>query len=116
MWAPTFGAPPGTSQQTSLIGRQQAGLARYSGPGHWSDPDRLEVGNGKLTPDENRTHMGMWAILAAPLLAGNNLSQLSPDTGAILTNREIIAIDQDPWARGPIVSTPKGQSRYGLVL
>jgi alpha-galactosidase len=85
-------------------------LARYAGPGHWNDPDMLEVGNGKLTLDENRTHMGMWAMLAAPLLAGNNLSQLSPDINAILTNREIIAIDQDPlgkeadriFAEGPI--------------
>jgi alpha-galactosidase len=94
----------------SLIGREQAGLARYAGAGHWNDPDMLEVGNGKLTLDENRTHMGMWAMLAAPLLAGNNLSQLSPDINAILTNREIIAIDQDPlgreadriYAEGPI--------------
>jgi alpha-galactosidase len=94
----------------SLIGREQAGLTRYAGPGHWNDPDMLEVGNGKLTPDENRTHMGMWAMLAAPLLAGNNLSQLSPDINAILTNREIISIDQDPlgkeadriYAEGPI--------------
>jgi len=94
----------------SLIGREQAGLTRYAGPGHWNDPDMLEVGNGKLTPDENRTHMGMWAMLAAPLLAGNNLSQLSPDVNAVLTNREIIAIDQDPlgkeadriYAEGPI--------------
>ena len=94
----------------SLIGREQAGLTRYAGPGHWNDPDMLEVGNGKLTPDENRTHMGMWAMLAAPLLAGNNLSQLPPEVNAILTNREIIAIDQDPlgkeadriYAEGPI--------------
>jgi alpha-galactosidase len=84
----------------SLIGREQAGLARYAGPGHWNDPDMLEVGNGKLTLDENRTHMGMWAMLAAPLLAGNNLSRLSPDTSAILTNCEIIAIDQDPLGKG----------------
>jgi alpha-galactosidase len=59
----------------------------------------LEVGNGKLTLDENRTHMGMWAMLAAPLLAGNNLSLLTPEIGAILTNREIIAIDQDKLGR-----------------
>jgi alpha-galactosidase len=59
----------------------------------------LEVGNGKLTLDENRTHMGMWAMLAAPLLAGNNLSQLTPEITAILTNREVIAINQDPLGR-----------------
>ena len=83
----------------SLIGRGQAGLAKYAGPGHWNDPDMLEVGNGKLTTDENRTHMGMWAMLAAPLLAGNNLSTLTPEIMAILTNRDVIAIDQDPLGR-----------------
>jgi alpha-galactosidase len=56
----------------------------------------LEVGNGKLTPDENRLHMSLWVILAAPLLAGNDLSHMAPDTLAVLTNREAIAIDQDP--------------------
>jgi len=85
--------------QIAQIGRQQAGLEKYAGPGHWNDPDMLEVGNGKLTLDENRLHMGMWAMLAAPLLAGNNLSQLTPEITAILTNREVIAIDQDPLGR-----------------
>jgi alpha-galactosidase len=56
----------------------------------------LEVGNGKLTPDENRTHMGWWALLASPLLAGNNLTELTPEVTAILTNKEVLAIDQDP--------------------
>jgi alpha-galactosidase len=109
LWRTTGDIAP-TFDRISLIGREQAGLARYAGPGHWNDPDMLEVGNGKLTLDENRTHMGMWAMLAAPLFAGNNLSQLSPDINAILTNREIIAIDQDPlgkeadriYAEGPI--------------
>ena len=109
LWRTTGDITP-SFDRISLIGREQAGLARYAGPGHWNDPDMLEVGNGKLTLDENRTHMGMWAMLAAPLLAGNNLSQLSPDVNAILTNREIIAIDQDVlgkeanriFAEGPI--------------
>jgi alpha-galactosidase len=79
----------------TLIGFSQAGLAKYAGPGHWNDPDMLEVGNGKLTLDENRFHMSLWAILAAPLLAGNDLSQMPPETSAILTNRDVIAIDQD---------------------
>ena len=117
-WAPqvggnlwrTTGDINATFDRMSLIGRGQAGLEKYAGPGHWNDPDMLEVGNGKLTLDENRTHMGMWAMLAAPLLAGNNLSQLTPEITAILTNREVIAIDQDPlgkqaeriYAEGPI--------------
>lgn len=98
MWRTTGDINP-NFDRISLIGREQAGLSKYAGPGHWNDPDMLEVGNGKLTLDENRTHMGMWAMLAAPLLAGNNLSLLTPDIGTILTNREIIAIDQDKLGR-----------------
>jgi len=109
LWRTTADINP-TFDRIALIGRAQAGLAKYAGPGHWNDPDMLEVGNGKLTIDENHTHMGMWAMLAAPLLAGNNLSLLTPDITAILTNREIIAIDQDAlgkqaeriFAEGPI--------------
>lgn len=81
------------------IGFSQAGLAKYAGPGHWNDPDMLEVGNGKMTHDENVTHMSLWAILAAPLLAGNNLSTMTDDAKAILTNRAVIAIDQDPLGK-----------------
>jgi len=117
-WAPevggnlwrTTGDINSTFDRIILIGRGQAGLGKYVGPGHWNDPDMLEVGNGKLTPDENRTHMGMWAMLAAPLLAGNNLSKLTPEVKAILTNRDVIAIDQDSlgkqanriFAEGPV--------------
>jgi alpha-galactosidase len=72
------------------------GIESYSGPGHWNDPDMLEVGNGKLTLDENRFHMTLWAMLAAPLLAGNNLTAMTPEVGAILMNKQVIAVDQDP--------------------
>jgi alpha-galactosidase len=77
------------------IGFGQAGLARFAGPGHWNDPDMLEVGNGGMKEDEYRTHMSLWAILAAPLLAGNDLTTMTPETIALLTNREVIAVDQD---------------------
>jgi alpha-galactosidase len=83
----------------SQIGRSQAGLAKYAAPGHWNDPDMLEVGNGKLTHDENMTHMTLWAMLAAPLIAGNNLTQMTPDTAAILMDKDVIAIDQDALGR-----------------
>jgi alpha-galactosidase len=91
------------------IGFSQAGLAKFAAPGHWNDPDMLEVGNGKMNAEEYRTHMSLWAILAAPLLAGNDIATMSPETTAILTNREVIAIDQDSagkqgdrvWAEGP---------------
>jgi alpha-galactosidase len=77
------------------IGFSQAGLAPFAGPGHWNDPDMLEVGNGGMNTDEYRTHMSLWAILAAPLLAGNDLTTMTPETIALLTNKEVIAIDQD---------------------
>ena len=82
---------------------QQSGLARFAGPGHWNDPDMLEVGNQlgdrKLTMPENRAHFSLWAMMAAPLIAGNDLSTMTPDVRAILTNRDVIAIDQDPLGK-----------------
>lgn len=77
------------------IGFNQNGLQKFAGPGHWNDPDMLEVGNGGMNEDEYRTHMSLWAILAAPLIAGNDLSQMTPYTVELLTNREVIAVDQD---------------------
>lgn len=94
-----------TYDRMSVIGFSQAGLAKYAGPGHWNDPDMLEVGNGGMNEDEYRTHMTLWVILAAPLLAGNDLSKMSPETLAMLTNKEVIAIDQDvTGAQGDRVS------------
>jgi len=72
----------------------QKGLRKYAGPGHWNDPDMLEVGNG-MTTSEDRTHFSMWCMLAAPLIAGNDLRKMSKTTLDILTNREVIAVDQD---------------------
>jgi alpha-galactosidase len=77
------------------IGFSQAGLSKYGGPGHWNDPDMLEVGNGKMTEDEYKTHMSLWVLLASPLLAGNDLSKMSESDKAILMNKDAIAIDQD---------------------
>lgn len=77
----------------------QRGLEKYAGPGHWNDPDMLEVGNGGLTPDEERSHFTLWCMLAAPLLAGNDLRNMPAATKAMLTNRDVIAIDQDPLGR-----------------
>jgi alpha-galactosidase len=96
-------------QSIYSILNEQAGLAKYAGPGHWNDPDMLEVGNGQstgpgkpvryLTLAEDRTHFSMWAMLAAPLLAGNDLPNMTPEVSAILTNRDVIAIDQDRLGR-----------------
>ena len=74
----------------------QVGLENYAGPGHWNDPDMLEVGNGGMTATEYRSHFSLWAILAAPLAAGNDLRTMSPEIHDILTNKEVIAVDQDP--------------------
>ena len=79
----------------ALIGFSQAGLEKYAGPGHWNDPDMLEIGNGGMSPDEYRTQMSLWAIVAAPLLAGNDLSKMDETTKSILMNKEVIAVDQD---------------------
>jgi alpha-galactosidase len=73
----------------------QEGLRRYAGPGHWNDPDMMEVGNG-MTVSEDRAHFSLWAMLAAPLIAGNDLRSMSEETRDILTNREVVAVDQDP--------------------
>jgi alpha-galactosidase len=102
-WGPSVGANAWRStgdiqanwQSVYSILNEQAGLAKYAGPGHWNDPDMLEVGNGKLSLAENRTHFSMWAMLAAPLLAGNDLPNMKPEIKEILTNRDVIAIDQD---------------------
>jgi alpha-galactosidase len=79
----------------ALIGFSQAGLEHYAGPGHWNDPDMLEIGNGGMNADQYRTQMSLWAILAAPLLAGNDLSKMDATTKSILLNKEVIAVDQD---------------------
>jgi alpha-galactosidase len=78
------------------IGFSQIKLASYVKPGHWNDPDMLEIGNGGMTADEYRTHMSLWSLLAAPLIAGNDLRTMTDETKSILMNTEIIAIDQDP--------------------
>jgi len=74
---------------------QQVGLENYSGPGHWNDPDMLEVGNGGMTNDEYKAHFALWALLKAPLLIGCDLSNMTSETLEIIGNEEIIAINQD---------------------
>ncbi len=78
----------------NILDRQDS-IRQYAGPGHWNDPDMLEVGNG-MTVNEDRTHFSIWCMLAAPLMSGNNLHSMSPQTTSVLTNKDAIAIDQDP--------------------
>ena len=98
LWRTTGDITPNWDRIYAILS-QQAGLEKYAGPGHWNDPDMLEVGNGKLKLTENRAHFSMWAMLAAPLLAGNDLPNMKPEIKAILTNRDVIAIDQDPLGK-----------------
>ena len=81
-------------------------LAPYAAPGHWNDPDMLEVGKG-LSADEDRAHFGIWAMLAAPLIAGNDIRSMSATTKAIMTNPDVIAVNQDPLGKqATVVATP----------
>lgn len=72
----------------------QNGLRQYAGPGHWNDPDMLEVGNGQSV-NEDRAHFSMWSMLAAPLILGNDIRSMSQQTKDILMNKEVIAVNQD---------------------
>lgn len=92
------------------IGFAQLDIQQNSGAGHWNDPDMLEVGNGGMTADEYRTHMSLWALLRAPLIAGNDLRTMTEETKSILMNSEVIAIDQDPAALPVRRTPPQGTS------
>jgi alpha-galactosidase len=78
-----------------FILKLQEGLEKYAGPDHWNDPDMLEVGNPGLSLTESRSHFSLWCMLAAPLIAGNDLRTMTPEVLKILTNKDAIAIDQD---------------------
>jgi len=101
-WASAFGNLWRTSNDiqpewSSILNNLDvtAHYGALAGPGHWNDPDMLEVGNGSLMLDENKAHMSMWALLAAPLIAGNDLRGMSVTIQSVLTNPEIIAVSQD---------------------
>jgi alpha-galactosidase len=105
MWRIGFDIGPNWAAVTRLID-ENANLSSYAGPGHWNDPDMMEVGNG-LNDTEGRAHFSMWAIMAAPLIAGNDLRSMSAATKATLTNTEVIAVDQDPLGKqGKLVASP----------
>ncbi|KUN00240.1 alpha-galactosidase [Streptomyces canus] len=90
--------------------KQNLPLAPHAGPGHWNDPDMLEVGNGGMTATEYRSHFSMWSVMAAPLLIGSDLRTASDETFEILGNKEVIAVDQDPLGKqGSVVSSEGGR-------
>jgi alpha-galactosidase len=88
--------------------RANAVRAYAAGPDGWNDPDMLEVGNGGMTDAEYRTHFSLWAMMAAPLIAGNDLTRMSDATRAILLNQEVIAIDQDLLGRAALIVRDDG--------
>ena len=89
-----------TWQSMEQIGFAQSDLAKFTRPGWWPDPDMLEVGNGGMSAVEYRTHLSLWAMIGAPLMAGNDLRSMTPEIRDILTNREVIAVDQDRLGKG----------------
>lgn len=92
------------------IMKQNLPLAAAAGPGHWNDPDMLEVGNGGMTDTEYRTHFSMWSVMAAPLLIGSDLRKASAETFEILSNHEVVAVDQDPLGKqGTVLSSDGGR-------
>jgi alpha-galactosidase len=86
-------------QSVTAAGFAQNGKEVFAGPGRWNDPGLLQIGNGAMTPDEYRTHLNLWAVLAAPLMLGNDVRIMTRETLSTLTNEEIIAIDQDPLGK-----------------
>jgi alpha-galactosidase len=95
LWRTTGDISDNWKSMSNIGFDRQPGREKYAASGHWNDPDMLEIGNGGMSDMEYRTHMSLWCLLAAPLLAGNDLRDVKPAILEILTNKEAIAIDQD---------------------
>ena len=109
-WRTTGDISDSWARACSASCNQNLPLAQYAGPGHWNDPDMLEVGNGGMTDAEYRTHFSLWAMMAAPLLIGSDLRKASAATLAILTNTDVIAVDQDPLGKQGTVLSSDGRA------
>lgn len=107
LWRTTGDISDSWGSMLSIL-KQNLPLAQYAGPGHWNDPDMLEVGNGGMTDTEYRSHFSMWSIMAAPLLIGSDLRTASDATFDILDNKEVIAVDQDPLGKQGVVLSSEG--------
>lgn len=107
LWRTTGDINDSWSSMLSIM-KQNLPLAAAAGPGHWNDPDMLEVGNGGMTDTEYRTHFSMWSVMAAPLLIGSDLRKATPQTYEILANHEVIAVDQDPLGKQGVVLSSDG--------
>ncbi|MEO8961175.1 MAG: alpha-galactosidase [Ginsengibacter sp.] len=109
LWRTTGDISDNWNSMTQILD-QQIGLNSYADKGHWNDPDMLEVGNGGMTNTEYISHFSLWCILAAPLITGNDLRHMSDGTHDILTNKEVIEIDQDPAATEGYKLTDQGDA------
>jgi alpha-galactosidase len=115
MWRIQFDINASWGSFTGLIDYDKP-LAQYAGPGHWNDPDMLEVGRGMST-DEDKSHFGMWAILAAPLITGNDVTIMTATTKAILTNADVIAVNQDPLGKqGTLIASSNSQEVWSKQM
>ncbi|MEU6593623.1 NPCBM/NEW2 domain-containing protein [Streptomyces sp. NPDC046881] len=109
LWRTTGDISDSWSSMLSIL-KQNLPLAPHAGPGHWNDPDMLEVGNGGMTDTEYRSHFSLWSVMAAPLLIGTDLRKASQATYDILGNKEVVAVDQDPLGKqGTVVSSAGGR-------
>jgi alpha-galactosidase len=98
LWRTTGDIGDSWTSWTRLLD-QQVELYKFAGPGGWNDPDMLEVGNGGMSAAEYRAHFTLWAMLAAPLIAGNDIRSMTPEIRGILTNKDVIAVNQDPLGK-----------------
>jgi alpha-galactosidase len=116
LWRTTGDIEDKWSSMLSILHRTQS-LAPYARPGAWNDPDMLEVGNGGMTDTEYRSHFSLWAMLSAPLLIGTDLRKASAATLNILTNKDVIAVDQDRLGKQAyVVKSSGGLTVYSKLL
>ncbi|MFG2475098.1 NPCBM/NEW2 domain-containing protein [Streptomyces fagopyri] len=109
LWRTTGDISDNWGSMLSIL-KQNLPLAPYAGPGHWNDPDMLEVGNGGMTDTEYRSHFSLWSVMAAPLLIGSDLRKATPATFDILADKEVVAVDQDPLGKqGTVLSSEGGR-------
>jgi alpha-galactosidase len=113
LWRTTGDIGP-TWKSVEDHGFNQNGLEQWAGPGHWNDPDMLEVGNGNLTADENYTHVTLWCMLSAPLLIGCDMPKMSPFIVSLFSNDEVLAVNQDALGRQGWRAKQDGQTEVWM--
>ena len=116
LWRTCWDIQDAWESLTAVLDRQR-GIAVHAGPDAWNDPDMLEIGNGGMTLDEYRAHFSLWCVLAAPLMAGNDVRTMTEEVRAILTAPEVVAVDQDPLgSQGDLVRAEDGGEVWAREL